>query len=530
MKHPFQKFAALCVAMPLSAAISQAFAAEPSPVPAANPKQVGVTLPTRLSPELAQVVVAQGAMALENPVSPAAFYGYLDDLPNLLPALGSNLEATKTEPDKNTYLVMTGQHGADARYAYGTHFLYQGHEGGAGYVTRVNLDADAAHRVTLLATTDADGTALPTFDGSTWHPWSGQLLFTSERGASGGVWQASPDFPSTVRDISGATGRGGYEGIQADDDGNLWIVEDVGGSNVAGARLPNSFIYRFVPKNRRDLTQGGKLQALQVTSKATGTPIVFQAATALSADMRDLHTYGLVFDTRWVTLHDTEVDGDAPFSANALAKAHSATPFKRPENGVFRPGTHFREFFFTETGDTSTTSTAIPDHGGFGALIKLSQASPSADTGKLSLFFKGDLEHTGFDNLSFWDGDRLVVGEDRGDTLHSQGNALDSHWLFDARANYADPGTRPIRIMAEGRDPSATIDSALLGTPGFQNDGDNETTGIHVSDGDPSIQGLFGKQVPHPFHGGWRVFYTQQHGDNTTYELIPARRGDGRDD
>ena len=41
---------------------------------------------------------------------------------------GHNVEATKSEPDKNTYLVVKGQHGADPKYDYGTHFLYQGHE------------------------------------------------------------------------------------------------------------------------------------------------------------------------------------------------------------------------------------------------------------------------------------------------------------------------------------------------------------------------------------------------------------------
>ena len=41
---------------------------------------------------------------------------------------------------------------------------------------------------------------------------------------------------------------------------------------------------------------------------------------------------------------------------NALAKSQDATPFKRPENGVFQPGSKFRMFYFTETGDTSASS------------------------------------------------------------------------------------------------------------------------------------------------------------------------------
>jgi hypothetical protein len=46
---------------------------------------------------------------------------------------------------------------------------------------------------------------------------------------------------------------------------------------------------------------------------------------------------------------------------------------------------------------------------------------------------------------------------------------------------------------------------------------------MHVSDGDPSVKGLFGSDVPKLFRKGWRMFWTQQHGDNTTYEVAPAQ-------
>jgi hypothetical protein len=254
-------------------------------------------------------------------------------------------------------------------------------------------------------------------------------------------------------------------------------------------------------------------------------PIVFDGTNALTHDLKDLHTYGNVFDTRWVTVHDTDVDGTAVFNANAAAKAQSATPFKRPENGLFRPGINFREFYFTETGDTSATTTAGSDFGGFGGLLKLSQLSSSADRGKLTLLFKGDLEHTSFDNLAFWDANHLVAVEDRGDGLHAQANALDSGWLFDVRANFAG-GAQPLRIIAGGRDALATVDSAFFGMPGFQNEGDNELTGFHVSDGDASVAGLLGVRAPHPFEDGWRVFYTQQHGENATYEILEDEHDD----
>jgi hypothetical protein len=260
-------------------------------------------------------------------------------------------------------------------------------------------------------------------------------------------------------------------------------------------------------------------------------PAPITLADILSDDIRDLHTYGLTFDTKWVTIHDNDTDGFAVFSAITLAKAKGGTPFKRPENGQFRPGSHFREFFFDETGDTDATSAAIPNHGGFGSIMKLSQSNPSASSGKLTLFFNGNLEHAAFDNCAFLDENRIIFVEDRGDGLHAQGNALDSGWMFDARKDYSNPANKPVRVIAEGRDPSATIDSGLQGTSGFQNEGDNEITGIHVSDGDPTVNGLLGAKTPRLFKDGWRAFYTAQHGDNVTWEIVPAPKRDGdRDD
>ena len=264
---------------------------------------------------------------------------------------------------------------------------------------------------------------------------------------------------------------------------------------------------------------------LAVASKAHPGTIVFNNANPdvdiLSQDVRDLHTYGLVFDTQWITIHDTAVNGTTPFDANALAKG-TGTPFKRPENGMFRPGIHFREFFFTETADTSATTEAGRDFGGFGGIFKISQHHPSDDHGTLTLFYLGDIDHTSFDNLAFFTKNLLIAVEDRGDGFHTAHNALDSAWLFDVRVDFSDPSNQPIRILAQGRDPSATLDSGFQGTTGFQNDGDNEITGIHVSDGNASVAGLFGKKKPKPFDGDgdWRIFWTAQHGNNCTYEII----------
>jgi Bacterial protein of unknown function (DUF839) len=498
-------------------------------VPTANSKSDGYAPASKLSPELREFVVAQGSTQVENPTPLASYYGYFNDTlnaagqPQMLPLPGAMTEAQKSEPDKNTYLVFRhGLAGADPGYDYGTHFVFQGHEGGVGgasYVTRINLDADAAHRVTLLATKDSRGNPIAPIDSSTWDPWAGRLLFTTEN-ESAPTYSASPGYPSVVTDISGSLGRGGYEGIQNDSHGNVWIVEDIGGAfkGSTTAKRPNSFIYRFVPASPGDLAHG-TLQALQVFN-SSGEPITFDSQAALnSADQVALHTYGKKFSMRWITIHDTAVDGSTPFDANVAAKAAGATPFKRPENGLFQPGTGFSTFFFDETGDTNATSPENDSAGGWGSVMKLTQpGGPGANHGWLTLFYKSDEVHSSFDNVAFLSGTQISFVEDAGDGLHTQRNALDSGWVLDVNTSYSNPANQPLRWLAEGRDASATLDSAFGGFG--KNEGDNEITGIHVSDGDPSPRGILGAKIPDLRDHDWRWFYTQQHGDNPTYEVV----------
>jgi len=513
-------------ARPASASATLSF---PSP----QAKIPGFSAPNSLFGGLVEWPVAQGSTPTEGGDANSAHYGYNGNgtflpLAGAVQSPGHNVEANKTEPDKNTYLVVTGQHGPDPGYDYGKHFLYQGHETGLeGYITRINLDADLAHRVTVLATRTTGGDALPTIDGSTWDPFAQRLLFTTESKNNASVVQATLDYPSQVEDISGFLGRGGYEGIQNDSSGNLVIVEDVGGAKGASAarhaKQPNSFVYRFLPKDPGNLKSGGRLQALQVISLSNpGVPISFHAGAAdadiLSTDVKDLHTYGRIFTTHWITIHDSDVDGSAPFDANALAKARLATPFKRPENGQFRPGTNFGEFYFDETGDTDLNTEAGMTYGGFGSILKLTYA-PGSDDGTLALFYLCSPFRSGFDNVAFADDRRVVFVEDGGDTLHTQRGTFDCAYVFFVDHDYSG-GEQPLRMLAIGRDPSATIDSSLADAGGgFQNEGDNEITGFHISDGDPTTGGILGAKIPTPYRNGWRVFYTQQHGDNVTWEI-----------
>ena len=514
----FHKAAAVCVvgtaALGTTLAVGSAATASPSgwevgAVQSGNPRS-GVENNV-LATGLAQTSLAWGSLPLTNPdtASGVTHYGYVTS--NGGPLTQDPKEAYKTEPDKNVYLTLTNRH-----------FLFQGHEGGPqGYVTRIDLDArDPAQRVALLADTDTEGNRLPTFDGITWNPFTKQLLLTAEAKApKGGVWALSLDesgnAPAGKAQRLPALGAGGYEGVQTDADGNVWLVEDIGGPGVAGGKKPNSYVYRFTPVDKTDLTKGGTLQALQVLRR-DGSPMTASQLSADpgSKDIAALHTVSRSFATRWVTVHT----GTDVFDATAEAAAADATPFKRPENGVFRPGTGFGEFYFTETGDTSTTST-LP--GAFGGVFRLKQSSPSSPTGRVNAVVVGDKDHAGLDNIAFATKDQLLVVEDAGDSMHAQRNALDSGFAVDLRGD-DHRGRFMTRWLAEGRDASALYDATT--SPGY-NDGDNEITGIHVSDGDPTVGGLLGAKLPQPFDGRWRVFWTQQHGDNVTWEVTRDNTG-----
>src|SRR5499425_3811455 len=124
------KFAVGCI---LGCALG--LAGDPTSVPSANPKSPGKVAPDILSVELIETPVAQGSMPVENPSALVGFYGYTNDGPMIpapgdLPTATHKVEASKTEPDKTTYLVLPPQKGPDVHYSYGTHFLFQGHETG----------------------------------------------------------------------------------------------------------------------------------------------------------------------------------------------------------------------------------------------------------------------------------------------------------------------------------------------------------------------------------------------------------------
>jgi len=490
----------------LALMISAALAAQTSagPIGALGRRIVGlsrgnpvVVTDTAISQGFTLHTQQQGLDLLENASGLITTFGFLND-------------NTPTEPDQNTYLILDHNPGGPTPdYDYGRHFLFQGHENSSdlAYITRINLDiVNPDHRVTLMTPVGVDGlTHFNSIDGSTWDPFSKTLLFAQEDGNAGGVIEMGADFdPDTgagggLRTLYGSMGQGGYEGIHPDTFGNIWLVEDVGGALFGYAKNPNSFVYRFVPANPTDLTQG-KLQALQVF--IDGQPVVFHPeGDTLSQTQLKLHTVGARYPVKWVTVHDTAIDGTEPFDANALAKAAGATPFKRPENGEFLPASDFLTFFFAITGDTDANAgndPALAARGAWGGIFQL-DLDPSRQRGHIGLVVLGDAVHSSFDNLTFSTATTLLVAEDRGDTLHDQLDRLDSVWAY----NVANPD-HAARFVALGQDRMAI-------------DEDNEPTGLHCSTGDRSVDGLLGRTEPDPNRS--RLFFTQQHGENNLYEV-----------
>jgi hypothetical protein len=537
-KNPLQAKACALVAISIalvSITASKAVAADVrvfnnriSGVPAAN---FEVITDNVFSPEFAAGLVAHGSDLLENPSG-------------LITRFGNLSNGDRTEPDENTYLILDHNPGGPTPgFDYGRHFLFQGHEmlnanTNRAYLTRINLDVAAPdHRITLLTpVTPADATGVTGFnsiDGSTWDPFSQTLLFTQEVGLIngnpiGGVIEVGADFdPVTgagegLRTLYGSLGRGGYEGIHPDDLGNVLIIEDVGGTTVPMGtipgefgRNPNSFVYRFVPTSPDDLTHG-KLQALQVT--INGSPVVFvpfsmanPTGDVLSNNQLLLHTVGASWPVHWVTVHDTAINGTASFDANTAAKAAGATPFKRPENGQFQPGSKFQTFFFDITGDTDFRAGIQPQlaaRGTWGGIFRV-DLDASRESGNITLVVLGDADHAAFDNLTFVDAkDTILVAEDRGDTLHDQLNKLDSIWAYKL-TNGNPAGTTVSRFIALGQD-------SLAGVAGQE---DNEPTGVHMSEGNNTINGLIGTTEFRRDRA--RLFFTQQHGENNLFEVFP---------
>ena len=198
---------------------------------------------------------------------PFPFYGYDGDGP-MLPAPGDvqtpthNVEATQDRArQEHLPRARPRRHGADAALRLrprtsssratrlrsgrsGRGCVHLAHQPGRGR----RAPRDAARRPRHERRADPDDRRLDLGPVRAAAPVHDRGL---ERAAASARRRSTSRPPSTTSRAPSATR--GYEGIQNDADGNLWLVEDVGGADGRGQHAraqPNSFVYRFVPNER----------------------------------------------------------------------------------------------------------------------------------------------------------------------------------------------------------------------------------------------------------------------------------------
>lgn len=473
--------------------------------------------------------IVDGTFELENPSGRIRTFGNLTDESNKIKDDKDN-----SSPDQNVYLKLDKNPGGPAvTYDYGRHFLFQGHEirGGLAYITRINLDVtDPRHRITLLTPVDPETgeTSFNNLDGSTYNPFTHKILYTEELGdkhnqiGAGRVIELNLEWPSTTETLEAQLGLGGFEGIHVDNKGSLYLQEDVKGrpaqKSVAqiddrdvaldNTLQPNSYVYRYLPTNPAHLQDGGKMQALQV--HIDGRPLKFSAkdpdSDIISEAQKKLHDPGSRWPFKWVTIREIPPNAVQPYNATQAARDAGATPFKRPENMAWLPGSDFHTFFFSTTGDTHMAPGMFPDlaaRGVWGAIFRVDQEQNRQDgfDGFLSLFVLGDAGHAGFDNMVFADPTHLLVAEDRNDALHTQLNIYDSVWSYDINTRQSD------RLIALG------VDRFCCGIKSA----DNEPTGLTISNGSTERRDMIGT-VENLSNS--RFFITLQHGKNRVFEIL----------
>lgn len=486
----------------------------------------GTPRPTYVAAPFSVKLLAKFDDPVENPSGVITLFGKLSS-------------GEDTVPDINTYLELpTNPGGPTAGYNYGKRFLFQGHENGGdiAYVTRINLDVtDTAHRITLLTPVDevTGKTGLNRIDGSSFNPFDNTVLFAEENDSNGDgtgtIHSVSVSWPPVLKSYAAHMGLGGFEGVHVDKWGSIYAIEDIGGAKapsdttatvdgvanvpLKNAKQPHSFIYRFVPKNPKDITGGGWLQALQVT--IDGTALKFHAddvvGDIISPAQRKLYTPGNHWPFKWITIHTSKAGDTESFNATVAARTAGATPLKRPENMVFDPTSDFNTFYVTVTGDTDAPTGQVPQlaqRGAWGAIMRIEKIaqiplSGTAYDGVISAAYLGDADHASFDNIAFANSNQIYVTEDRGDTLHDQLAKFDSIWTFSVRG-----GVSSKRLVAVGSDPI----TAPLGA------GDNEPTGLITSNGSIYKSALVG--TVNGLKDG-RAFFTQQHGENKVFEIVP---------
>lgn len=213
---------------------------------------------------LAAAIVAAGSLAASSafaltPATTRARLGFvpLEDGPQQCSAAGiewsSSVTATKVmqrgdaaTPGPNALASQATVPGENDMIAFdpsGRYLFTVSETGTNGAVTKL----DTVTGVNTILAQRADWNRL---DPVKWYAPSAQLLIAEEDGVNGSVWQVDPNTGASTELVW--LGKMSHEGIAFALDGSIWE----GDENHTGA------LYRAVPSDRYDLTQGGALSAL----------------------------------------------------------------------------------------------------------------------------------------------------------------------------------------------------------------------------------------------------------------------------
>ena len=356
-------------------------------------------------------------------------------------------------------------------------------------------------------------------------------------------------------------GRAGFEGVQNDDEGQpLPRRGRRRGQRQrranARTKQPNSFFYRFKPKRprepagrrdapgasgdrRREPAQGFTQPA---SSSRRGRPPPRRTLTSPAPTRRGyvaLHQYGTTLPTKWIDISTTTL-------VNAVSPAPTTTRSPRPRARPRSSGPRTsRSAPLAASGRSASTRPATPttapapaaaraesqparvhDAERHGRLHDGLQADPVAERATRARFrcsTAATRRTAGFDNVAFLSQDQIAFVEDAGDTLHAPAQR--------ARLRATVLGRRPgllARCPAGSlprRGPRRGGDDRLgpLGLGGFQNDGDNEITGLYVSDGDTEqAAGCSARSSPKLLEG--RTARGARSGRSSTAEHLRADR------
>ena len=222
-----------------------------------------------------------------------------------------------------------------------------------------------------------------------------------------------------------AMGRFSHEAIAVDPNlGHVYETEDAGSSD--------SGFYRFIPRQRRELGMGGRLQMLVVDGRpglnTTNRSFIENSVTTPSAGVPAM----VPLPVRWVDIDDPDPDLDTGTSAQRDARR----VFRQ---GLARGGARFARLEGCWWGDDSVYFNATS--GGAAGAGQVWQYRPlSADKGQLTLVFESPSAAVldAPDNICVSPRGGLVICEDGGGTQYLRGLTRRGQIFDFGRA--ADPG------------------------------------------------------------------------------------------